>query len=114
MTYKWGVFRADLDPVVGSEQRGKRRVLVISDETFNGLMPVVTVLPLTSRKPGRTIYPNEALAKAGSGGLETDSIVLAHQIRAIAKQRLQLRLGSFDDSALRGAINASLRVHLNL
>ena len=39
MTWKWGVFLADLNPVIGSEQKGKRPVLVVSDEDFNSLMP---------------------------------------------------------------------------
>jgi mRNA interferase MazF len=50
MNYKWSVFMADLNPVKGSEQQGKRPVLVISDETTNTIMPVVTILPLTSLK----------------------------------------------------------------
>ncbi|MGH9339941.1 MAG: type II toxin-antitoxin system PemK/MazF family toxin [Acidobacteriota bacterium] len=49
--------------MVGSEQAGTRPVLVISDQDFNQLMPVITVLPLTSRKPGRKIYPNEVRAR---------------------------------------------------
>src|SRR5512133_1084237 len=114
MNFKWGVFLADLNPVVGSEQQGKRPVLVVSDETFNSLMPVVTILPLTSRKKGRTIYPNEALLAAGHGGLAVESIVLAHQVRTIAKQRLQTMLGRLDDQAVQQAVNLALRVHLNL
>ena len=46
--YQWAVFEADLDPVRGSEQRGRRPVLVVSDEDFNVAIPRVTVLPLTS------------------------------------------------------------------
>ena len=57
MSYKWSVFMADLNPVIGSEQQGRRPVLVISDETTNTVMPVVTVLPLTSLKKGRKLYP---------------------------------------------------------
>ena len=59
--FRWGVFDAHLGAGVGSEQRGRRPVLVVSDEDFNLVMPVVTVLPITSRKSGRRIYPNEVL-----------------------------------------------------
>ena len=48
MNYKWGIFRAGLNPIVGSEQRGTRPVIVVSDEDFNMVMPVVTVLPVTA------------------------------------------------------------------
>ena len=51
--FQWRVFRANLDPAVGSEQAGQRPVLVVSNEIMNEVLPIVTVLPLTSRKPGR-------------------------------------------------------------
>jgi mRNA interferase MazF len=114
MNYKWFVFMADLNPVIGSEQQGRRPVLVISDETTNSVMPVVTILPLTSLKKGRRVYPNEALLKKEVAGLESDSIVLAHQIRTIAKQRLMSCLGGIQDANLQTQINDALRVHLNL
>lgn len=114
MNYKWSVFMADLNPVIGSEQQGRRPVLVISDETTNTVMPVVTILPLTSLKKGRRVYPNEALLKKGVAGLESDSIVLAHQIRSISKQRLMICLGEIPDADLQSQINDALRVHLNL
>lgn len=34
---QWAVYRATLDPVVGSEQRGTRPVLVVSHEAFHRL-----------------------------------------------------------------------------
>lgn len=114
MNYKWSVFMADLNPVIGSEQQGRRPVLVISDETTNSVMPVVTILPLTSLKKGRRVYPNEALLKKGVAGLGSDSIVLAHQIRTISKQRLMTCLGEVSDVNLQSQINDALRVHLNL
>lgn len=114
MNYKWSIFTADLNPVQGSEQRGKRPVLVVSDEDFNKLMPVVTVLPITSLKEGRKVYPNETLLKRGTAKLSQDSLVLAHQIRTIAKQRLKDTLGSISDHGTQEMINGALRVHLNL
>jgi mRNA interferase MazF len=59
--YRWRVFFANLDSVIGSEQGRTRPVLVISEEEINQILPVVNVLPITSRRPGRTIYPNEIL-----------------------------------------------------
>jgi mRNA interferase MazF len=114
MNYKWRIFTADLSPVVGSEQKGKRPVLIVSDEDFNALMPVVTVLPITSLKEGRKIYPNEVFLIKAIGGLSNDSIVLVHQIRTISKQRLKDFTGTIDDYVAREAINEALRVHLNL
>ena len=114
MTWKWAVFLADLNPVVGSEQKGKRPVLIVSDEDFNSLMPVVTVIPITSLKPGRRTYPNEAMLEKGLGGLQVSSLALVHQIRTVAKERLVTKLGTVTDDAVREAIIGALKVHLNL
>jgi mRNA interferase MazF len=58
---RWDVWLANLDPVIGSEQGKTRPVLVLSKTKLNDILPVVNILPLTSLKPGRRIYPNEAL-----------------------------------------------------
>jgi mRNA interferase MazF len=112
--YKWKIFTANLNPVKGSEQRGSRPVLIISDETFNQTMPVITILPITSLKEGRKVYPNEVLLPKGAAGLARDSLVLTHQIRTISKNRLQNILGQIEEAGLKDKINNSLRVHLNL
>ena len=61
---RWSIWLANLDPVVGSEQGKTRPVLVLSDTRLNQILPVVNVLPITSRKRHRRIYPNEALKYA--------------------------------------------------
>lgn len=114
MTYKWNIFHADLNPSMGSEQKRIRPVLVVSDEIYNSVMSVVTILPITSLKPGRKVYPNEIFLPASTGGLDSDSIVLSHQIRTIAKIRLIHHVGSINHPDLQNEINESLRIHLNL
>ncbi len=114
MNYKWSIFIADLNPVHGSEQKGTRPVIVVSDEDFNKVMPIVTVLPITSLKEGRRVYPNEVFLKQGIAGLSHNSIILAHQIRTISKQRLKDLMGVIIDHLTKEAINEALRVHLNL
>ena len=64
---QWSVWLANLDPVVGSEQGRTRPLLVISDTSLNDILPVVNVIPITSRKPNRRIYPNEAFLPANTG-----------------------------------------------
>ena len=63
---KWSIYRADLDPVIGSEQGKSRPVLVISEDEINNLLNIVNVLPITSRRSGRSIYPNEVLLPANN------------------------------------------------
>lgn len=110
--FQWSVFQADLDPVAGAEQRGRRPVLVVSNEEFNQAMPNVTVLPLTSTQ--RRLYPSETLLPEGAAGQHHRSIVMSHQIRTISKQRLGTRLGYLEDADLRLAIHDAIREHLDI
>jgi mRNA interferase MazF len=61
------------------------------------ILPIVNVLPITSRKPERMIYPNEVLLPSGTGGLDKESIVLCHQIRTLDKRRLIKDMGRIED-----------------
>lgn len=88
---RWSIVYVYLDPPVGRKQAGNRPALVVSDEAFNRQMEVVTVLPITSRKEGRTVYPNEVLLDPGKSGLESESIAMAHQIRTISRHRIKRR-----------------------
>jgi mRNA interferase MazF len=85
---KWGIYHANLEPVIGSEQGKSRPVIIISEDEINQLLNVVNVLPITTRKGGRKIYPNEALLEADRFGLPNESIVLCYQIRTLDKYRL--------------------------
>jgi mRNA interferase MazF len=111
---RWSVWVAALDPVVGSEQGKNRPVLVISDTRLNDILPVVNVLPLTSRKPGRRIYPNEAVLPVGAAGMKAESIVLCYQIRTLDKRRLTRSLGELDNAVTRAEIITALSFQLAL
>ena len=113
MEYKWHIFLANLDPVIGSEQGKTRPVLIISQEAINQTLPVVNVLPITTRKPGK-IYPNEVLIHAGVGGLEKESIVLCYQVRTLDKKRLMKEIGKIDNLELQEAIIDALCFQLEI
>jgi len=110
--FQWAVIEAILDPVAGAEQKGTRPVLIVSNEEFNQAMPNVTVLPLTSTK--RRLYPSEAFLPQGKAGQPLDSIIMAHQIRTISKQRLKGILGYLEDPRLRHKVCEAIRDHLDL
>jgi len=109
---QWGVFEANLDPGAGAEQKGRRPVLVVSNDEFNQAMPNVTILPLTSTK--RRLYPSEILLPEGKADQSLESIVMAHQIRTISKQRLGKMLGFLNDSQLRREIHRAIKEHLDM
>jgi mRNA interferase MazF len=113
MKLRWTLHYANLDPVVGSEQGKTRPVLVINEEV-DPKFTTLTILPLTSRKPERTIYPNEVLLPSGTGGLEKESIVLCHQIRTLDKKRFIKFIGIIDDIQIQQDIAEALRFHLGI
>ena len=113
MVYQWHVFLASLDPTQGSEQAGRRPVLVISREQINQLLPVVNVIPLTSHK-GRRIYPNEVLLPAKTAGLRVDSVALCYQLRTLDKTRLGTDFGELTDDKLREKILEAVRFQLEM
>lgn len=112
MSYRWHIFLASLDPVIGSEQGKTRPVIVISEEEINQILPVVNVLPITTRKPGRKIYSNEVLIPALTAGLVKESIVLCYQIRTLDKKRLIKTLGKIDSPELQDKITEEI-IHID-
>jgi len=114
MKFKWHIFLANLDPVIGSEQGKTRPVLIISEEEINQILPVVNVLPITSRKPGRKIYPNEVLLAAKNCGLAKESIVLCYQIRTLDKKRLMKEMGMIEDLEIQEEITDALSFQLGI
>ncbi|MCK5849851.1 MAG: type II toxin-antitoxin system PemK/MazF family toxin [Kiritimatiellae bacterium] len=95
------IYWAGLSPTIGREQSGHRPVLVISNDIENQ-MDIVTVIPITSRKKGRRIYPNEVLIYLSG----KEAILLCHQVRTISKKRLDKKLSSLDEKIRDEVIDA--------
>lgn len=114
MSYQWNIYLASLDPVQGSEQAGLRPVLVVSRELVNQVLPVVNVIPITSLKAGRKIYPNEVVLLAKTGGLAKRSLVMCHQIRTLDKSRLTKKLGKITNPGMKKKIRKALCFQLEI
>ena len=107
------VYAARLDPVEGSEQSGTRPVIVVSRDAINQSSPVVVVVPCTTYRPHRRIYPSQTVLEAPDGGLKADSVALGEQIRSVAKTRLGERWGSLSPLSLR-RVDRALSTTLDL
>jgi len=83
------IYWANLNPTIGREQAGHRLVLVVSNDIENQ-MDIVTVIPITSCKPKRKIYPNEVLISLQ----DKKAILLCHQVRTLSKARLDKKMAS--------------------
>ena len=112
MRYQWAVMEANLNPAEGTEQKGARPVLIVSNEEFNQAIPNLTILPLTSTK--RRLYPAEVLLPAQKAGQPVDSIIMAHQIRTISKNRVGKLIGYLTDNQIRLAVQAAIKDHLDM
>ncbi|MFM2429712.1 MAG: hypothetical protein RLZZ511_925 [Cyanobacteriota bacterium] len=106
------IYYANLDPTVGSEVNKRRPVLLVSNNVNNRANTLVTVLPITSSID--RVYPFEVLLPAAESGLMKDSKAQAQQIRTLSKQRLIGKmLGQLTAEKMQ-AIDAAMRLHLNL
>ena len=100
------IYRADLDPVIGSEQGGVRPVLIIQNDTGNLHSPTVIVAAITSRCK-KAQMPVHVLITAEESGLPADSVVLTEQVRTLEKSRLSRYLGHLAEGAM-ARIDAAL------
>lgn len=81
------VFLADLDPTKGSEQAGRRPVIVLQDNRLIPATLTILVIPLTTNLRMQKL-PTCVLVPSGEGGLRQDSVALCHQMRALDKNGL--------------------------
>ena len=93
------IYLADLDPVVGSEQGGRRPVLVIQNDDGNHYSTILIVAAITSAATKRK-YPVDVVITSEHSGLKAGSRVLLNQIKSIDKQRIGSYIGSLDASEI--------------
>ncbi|MFQ5616486.1 MAG: type II toxin-antitoxin system PemK/MazF family toxin [Anaerolineales bacterium] len=81
---------ADLNPVRGSEQAGRRPVVILSHNVFNQRSGTVIAMALTSQAQ-RAGFP--LTLKIDSANLSKKSWVKISQIRTLSVQRLGNKIG---------------------
>ena len=86
------IYFADLDPHYGSEQGGKRPVIVIQNNTGNKFSPTVIVAAVTSKISKKPNQPTHVLIDKNPA-FNRPSVVLLEQLFTIDKERIQRRLG---------------------
>jgi mRNA interferase MazF len=114
MVKKWSIYWADLNPVIGSEQAGKRPVLVVSNNIVNKILPVVTILPISSVKETVKVYPTEIFLPMEISGLPKNSVAMVHQVRTVSKQRLGSECSSISNEKTMHKINSVIREYFEL
>jgi mRNA interferase MazF len=94
------IYVANLQPRSGSEQQGRRPVIIISHDGFN-LNPrwnSIIIIPIsTSSAQARRGLTSVSLPQ-GTGGLTQDSVALCHQITTLDRAKLTTKIGELSNA----------------
>lgn len=104
------IYRADLNPVVGSEQGGVRPVVIIQNNIGNQHSTTVIVAAVTTRDK-KAHLPVHVSVTAAESGLKKDSVILTEQLRTLEKSRLTRYLGCLTPAAMH-RLDKALRLSL--
>jgi len=109
------IYWAELRPRSGSEQQGRRPVIVVSHDAFNATpnWRSVIVLPISTSPKQATRGPTAIALSKGSGGLPADSAALCHQVTTLDREKLAQRLGSLNTQEM-ARIDAGIKAAMDL
>lgn len=103
------IYLADLPFGNGSEQIGKRPVVVLSNNTNNVYSNVVNIAAITSKNKPLPCH----VYVGRNGGLKTESTVMLEQTMVVDKKRLVHKIGCFSDCIMKD-INKALMLQFAL
>ena len=104
------IYYADLGQGVGSEQEGRRPVVIIQNDIGNKYSPTVIVAPLTS-SPKKHIPPHVTVWLGDD--VKRSSTALLEQLRTLDKSRLEEYLGRLSEAAMQ-RINRAVLISTGL
>ena len=93
---------ADLNPVRGREQAGRRPILVLSHDVFNERSGTVIAMAMTSQEP-RAGFPLTLESRAD--GLSKRSWIRISQVRTLSVDRVGQRLARASEEEVARAID---------
>jgi mRNA interferase MazF len=96
------VYWAQLTPRSGSEQKGRRAVIVVSHDGFNQVPAwrSVIVVPVSTSASQAARGPTAIGLAARAGGLPKQSIAVCHQVTTLDRAKLVQRIGVLDSQVL--------------
>ena len=94
------IYWADLNPVQGHEQKGRRPVLVLSRNEINRLPLTLLVMVGTGAEHVPDAFASDLRVTAEESGLPKDTIFLGLQIRSLDAGRLGSRIGRLPEDRL--------------
>jgi len=109
------VYWAMLAPRSGSEQQGRRPVIVVSHDGFN-TTPTwrsVIVVPISTSGSQAKRGPTAVLLTANSAGLKKTSVALCHQVTTLDRAKLEKRVGALTQELMQKA-DSGIKAALDL
>jgi len=106
---------AEIAPRSGSEQQGRRPIIVVSHDGFNqtaGWRSII-VVPVSTSPVQAGRGPTAVPLKAGAGGLRKESVALCHQVTTLDRAKLTESLGRLPDDDL-ARVEDGLRAAMDL
>lgn len=112
MVRRGEVYWIELPPGIGSEEAGRRPVLIIQNDVGNRASPTTIVAAITSQ-PRRRQYPFHVPIAAPLGGLRIDGTVLCEQVYTVDQRRLGAIVGALSQEKM-GEVDLALHYSLGL
>lgn len=106
------IYYVNLDPTKGSEQAGRRPVLILQNDIGNQSSPTTIAAPLTTKSFSK-IYPINVAIPKGVAGLKENSTVILSQVRVIDKKRLESKVGNLSSEYMK-KVNKAIHISLEL
>lgn len=106
---KGEIWLVEIPVINGHEQTGMRPALILTDTPAN----IAVVVPFTSNVQALRFPFTLEIKPNTRNGLESLSIALVFQIRAIDKKRLKKKIGDLEDSKIKeldGMLNKLLQL----
>lgn len=90
----------ELPHVGGREQAGRRPAIILQDDEYGGSLPTTIVVPLSTTMAALRFPGTARVLATAVSGLQTDSVALVFQIRAIDRVRIAERIGAISPEEL--------------
>jgi mRNA interferase MazF len=109
------VYWADLVPRSGSEQTGRRPVILVSHDGFNqtAAWRSIIVVPISTSGSQGKRGPTVVEIPGGAAGLPKTSFAVCHQVTTLDRDKLTKRIGVLPSEVQR-EVNGGLKAAMDL
>lgn len=109
------VYWALFEPRSGSEQHGLRPAIVMSTDALNGRASwqSIIVVPFSTSGAQARRGPTAVMLPPSITGLQSESVVLCHQITTLDRGKFRGRIGALDHASLT-RVEAGIRAALDI